>query len=101
MEILSFSIPPVGLLTNVLLNFELFRLDNEIAELYPDIYHNSRRHIHEVYIYNCSRDKERSSLLFKLCLQGYLYYIKPGIRAKCFVGKIGLTKKGRIYVQYA
>ncbi|KAL6579084.1 hypothetical protein OROMI_009300 [Orobanche minor] len=96
----QFSIPPAGLLTNVLLNFELFRLDNEIASLYPDIYQNYRRHIHEIYIYNCNREKEISSLFVKLCVEGNLHYIKPGLSAKCFVGNIGLTQKGRIYVTY-
>ncbi|KAL6496733.1 hypothetical protein OROHE_025391 [Orobanche hederae] len=99
-EIPQFSIPPAGLLTNVLLNFELFRLDNEIASLYPDIYQNYRRHIHEIYIYNCNREKEISSLFVKLCVEGNLHYIKPGLSAKCFVGNIGLTQKGRIYVKY-
>lgn len=32
---------------------------------------------------------------------GSIEYIKPGTYSICFIGRIGLTKKGRIIVQYA
>lgn len=91
----EFSIPPAGFLTNVLLNLELNKLDNEIAKFFPSI--KSNRYIHFVYISNCG-ENEISSLVKKLSLAGVIYSIKPGTHANCFVGKIGLTKKGKIYV---
>ena len=94
------SIPPAGLLTNVLHNVILTELDNEIANLYPSI--NYSRHIHEVYISNCGElsAKEISLLIIKLGLAGIIYVIRPGYSAYCFVGGIGIDHSGKIYVEY-
>lgn len=98
---IQFSIPPAGFLTNVLLQFELNWLDNEIAQSCPHLNVHYHRHIHEVYISNCSSAREISSIFSKLGLEGVIYYIKPGGLTNCFVGQIGVTKKGKIIVQYA
>lgn len=91
---LRFGIPPGGLLSFVLL---LNSLDSEIAHLNLRYYRN----MNEVYIFNCKSVREISEILYKLGLEGSIDLIKPGTYTMCFVGRVGLNRKGQVYVEYS
>lgn len=92
------SIPPIGYLSDILLNIMVSELDNEFIALYPSI--NYCRHVSEVYISNYGDITEDDiySLLDKLGLCGDLYSIRPGNKTKCLIGDIGISNSGNIYI---
>lgn len=96
------SIPPVCLISNVLLNYELRKLDYPIQTLFNNI--DYERHIHEMYIYNWNSNNfehEMDSLFNDLGLAGKMYTIKPGTDVPCFIGIVGLDNNGKIYLNKA
>lgn len=94
------SIPPVGLLTDVLLNLALTDLDNEINN-HPSILYS--RYIHEVYLSNIPENYE-NDIAYLLRLQhfcGHIIYIRPGDEpVKCYAGMIWIDQSGKINVKY-
>lgn len=100
---LPFSIPPLTILTNVLLNFEFNKLDDLITDTYDKIDYN--RYMNEVYITNLDEKDFKcliieSELFESLGLVARVYHIKPGTKAPCFLnrGRVGLDINGTIYV---
>lgn len=96
----NISIPPIGLISLVLLNLALTDLDHEFKRNYPHIVYS--RYIHEVYISNSSLSERSLSLLLdKLSYSGKIFSIKPGESSKsCYVGKISINQSGKIKVEY-
>lgn len=99
---LPLSIPPLTMLTNVLLNYEFNKLDDLVADTYDKIDYN--RHMNEAYITNID---EKDLKYLKECgifeylgLVAHIYSIKRGTNAPCFLDRrrVGLDINGNIYI---
>jgi len=94
----SFSIPPVGNLSHVLLNFVLNEFDNEIEKLCPSLIYT--RYVHDIYI-SCAKndcclsgciDNTIQKIFNKLSLKGKIQTLEVGDEpVRCLGGHIGMN----------
>ena len=97
-----FGIPPVGILSEALLNIYLSIFDREFMRAYPDLPYV--RYFHEVYIVFPSNkmeefdpDEEFTTFFMELNLDGNVSILSPGKKdILCYAGKIGINKDGYI-----
>lgn len=101
---LPLSIPPLNILTDVLLNYEFNKLDDIIVDTFDKI--DSNRFMNEAYITNIDEKDIKylindSDLFESLGLIAHIYHIKRGTNAPCFLDshRVGLDIHGNIYVK--
>lgn len=99
------NIPTAGLISSVLLNFELIELDKEFRRVFPQL--DYLRYIHEVLVFFPSTElsiisfdifREKLLDLFrKLNLEGKIIPIEQGSPfVPCYYGSISLSRDGEI-----